>query len=99
MRLSGMSSLEYPIRRRSLQSQYSSGASQLHGQQKQRNDSMKCLAFTNTMGKSNPGDKVDMDVSDRLGRLLTTHVRLCWVRCGNKIVFCYGGVSYAVRSH
>lgn len=24
---------------------------------------MSCLAFTNTHGKSNPGDRVDMDVS------------------------------------
>lgn len=28
--------------------------------------SMSCLAFTNTCGKSNPGDRVDMDVSHAL---------------------------------
>jgi hypothetical protein len=33
------------------------------------NKAMSCLAFTNTHGKSNPGDRVDMDVSGlRSGR-------------------------------
>ncbi len=57
MPLSGMSAIDYPVRRQLLQDQTVAA-----GIKPGRNDSMKCLAITNIMGKSNPGDRVDMDV-------------------------------------
>ena len=56
-RLSDMSEMEYPVQSRMLPGRVKAGKSY----------SMQCLAFTNTMGKSNPGDRVDMDVSAMTG--------------------------------
>lgn len=50
--------LAYPLQRSLLPEQYV-----LKPGHTGRSYSMKCLSFTNTEGKTNPGDRVDMDVS------------------------------------
>lgn len=67
MKLSCMSHVAYPVKPEYLAySGFSRG-------RKQR--SMECLAFTNTMGKGNPGDRVDMDVSPITIALTSTHIQ------------------------
>lgn len=60
MKFCAMSAVGYDLRRTLLTQQQSV----MPGCSKPvRSHSMKCLAFTNIMGKTNPGDRVDMDVS------------------------------------
>jgi hypothetical protein len=54
MRLCAVSPLDYPTDAQPSPDVFSSNES---------SRTMSCLAFTNTAGKSNPGDRVDMDVS------------------------------------
>lgn len=54
MTLSDMSIVDYPTTATSTTDVFSARDS---------NKAMSCVAFTNTHGKSNPGDRVDMDVS------------------------------------
>jgi hypothetical protein len=54
MTLSDMSIVDYPTTATSTADVFSA-----HDSTK----AMSCLAFTNTHGKSNPGNRVDMDVS------------------------------------
>lgn len=56
MRFCGASPLDYPTDAQPSSDVFSSNES---------SRSMSCLAFTNTAGKSNPGDRVDMDVSHK----------------------------------
>lgn len=54
LKLCDISTLEYPTTAQP-------GAEVFSG--RDAGHTMSCLAFTNTSGKSNPGDRVDMDVS------------------------------------
>lgn len=58
MLLPALGHLAYPLERSLLPEQYV-----LKPGHTGRSYSMKCLSFTNTEGKTNPGDRVDMDVS------------------------------------
>jgi hypothetical protein len=58
MLVAGMSVLDYPT-------DAQPGADVFTA--KEGSKTMPCIAFTNTAGKSNPGDRVDMDVSKQAG--------------------------------
>lgn len=60
-----MSHVSYPVRANLLQSSQHTieKPEDLPWGEGGRRHSMECVAFTNTMGKGNPGDRVDVDVS------------------------------------
>lgn len=84
MKPSYMSHVSYPLRPSTLQTSQHVPASpeELAWGEDGRQHNMECVAFTNIMGKGNPGDRTDVDVGDNIMLVTTALLRCCCLqRC------------------